>query len=336
VSEVLPKSKSVEILLENKHNGNLVSLISPINKGSPTMFKWDNGLSWAYVGNITDSMKQRVKAAGGAIDGILRFSIQWNDNHDNENDFDAHCIEPTRNEIYFGNKGKQHASSGMLDVDIIAPSRQTKDGVAVENITWSDLRKMPEGVYQLFVHNYRHNGGRSGFSAEVEFDGQIYSFVYNKELRQGEKVYVADVTYSRKAGFSIVEKIPSNLASRKLWNMDTNQFYPVSVVMMSPNYWEQPISDGLEKPVKDGRGNKHYFFMLKGCINPEQPNGFFNEYLKNELLEQKRVFEALGSKMRVQPADDNQLSGLGFSSTQRNELIVKVEGYINRTLKVVF
>jgi len=329
VSEILPTAQNVEILLDNKHSGNLVSLIAPVNKESASMFKWDNNFSWAYKGNITDSMKQRVKAAGGAVDGALRFSIQWNDNHDNENDFDAHCTEPKGNEIYFGNGGRVHPSSGMLDVDITRPSLQTKDGIAVENITWSNRSKMPNGVYKMFVHNYSHNGGKSGFTAEIEFDGQIYSFAYDKELRQGERVQVAEVTKNAEFGtFSIVEKIPSSLASRKLWNLDTNQFHPVQVIMMSPNHWSN-------EEVERGIGNKHFFFMLKGCQNDEQPNGFFNEYLREDLITHKRVFEALGSQMRVAPSED-QLSGLGFSSTQRNELVVKIEGHVNRVIKVVF
>jgi len=325
ISEVLPVAREVEVLLENRHQGNLVSLIAPQNRDAPTMFKWSNGFSWAYVGNITDSMKQRVKALGGDVSGVLRFSIQWNEAGDCEDDLDAHCKEPGGNEIYYGNKRQVHSSSGVLDVDIIQPRRDAPGGVAVENITWSRLDRMPEGAYQLFVHCYNHNGGRSGFTAEVEFDGQIYSFAYNKPLRQGEKVAVADVIYSRRDGFKIVEKIPASMASRKIWGMDTNQFIPVSVIMFSPNYWDE----------QDGIGNKHFFFMLKGCQNPESPNGFFNEYLKNELLPHKRVFEALGAKMRVEPSGD-QLSGIGFSSTQRNSLVVRVTGHVNRTLKVVF
>lgn len=322
VSDILPTAQSIEVLLENQHAANLVSLIAPQDKDALSMFKWSNPFSWAYSGNITDSMKQRVKALGGDVNGVLRFSIQWGPG--NENDFDAHAIEPTRNEIYFAHK-RNHPSSGMLDVDIIRPSSQTKDGIAVENITWSDQNRMPEGTYKLFVHNYSHNGGRDGFTAEVEFNGQVHSFAYNKELRQGERVDVAEVAYSRKSGFSIIEKIPGSMSSRKLWGLDTNQFHSVSVIMMSPNYW-----DGQE-----GIGNRHFFFMLKGCQNEEQPNGFFNEYLKNELLPHKRVFEALGAKMRVEPSPE-QLSGIGFSSTQRNSLVVRVTGHVNRIIKVVF
>ncbi|MCK9571258.1 hypothetical protein M0R72_20080 [Candidatus Pacearchaeota archaeon] len=325
LSDVLPTAQNVEVLLENRHQINLVSLIAPTDKSAPSMFKWNNGFSWGYAGNMADSMKQRVKSLGGDVCGVLRFSIQWNDNHDNENDFDAHCVEANGNEIYFRNKRVVHRSSGMLDVDIIRPSSQTKDGIAVENITWSNLSKMPEGTYQMFVHNYSHNGGRSGFTAEVEFDGQIFSFAYNKELRQSEKVPVADVVYSRRDGFKIIEKIPSSLSSKKLWGLDTQQFHPAQVVMYSPNYWD----------AQDGIGNRHFFFMLKGCQNQESPNGFFNEYLKNDLLEHKRVFEALGSKMRVEPSEE-QLSGDGFSSTQRNALVVRVTGHVSRIVKVVF
>ena len=322
ISDVLPTVREVDVLMQPRLEKNLCSVIAPVNPEAKTMFKWNNGFSWAYSGNMTDSdIRTNVKKAGGRVDGVLRFSIQWNDGSDyDQNDEDAHCIEPSGNEIYYGNKVNRR-TGGNLDVDIIHPISGTP---AVENITWPADHMMEDGVYRFFVHCYSCRGGKSGFRAEIEFDGEVYRFDYAKPLRQGENVSVAEVTL-HKGQFSIQEKLSANssLSSREVWGVKENCFVPVSVIMYSPNYW-----DG-----QNGIGNRHYMFMMNGCVNPETPNGFYNEFLSNELLEHKRVFEALGEKMKVQDTE-NQLSGLGFSSTQHTELIVRVKGNTQRVIRI--
>ncbi|MCM1500495.1 MAG: hypothetical protein NC124_18695 [Clostridium sp.] len=327
IGKVIPTAKEVEVFVENKHDKNFVSMIAPCNKEAKTMFKWNNGLSWAYTGNITDSdMKQNVKAAGGNVDGVLRFSIQWNESGKDNSDLDAHCIEPTGNEIYFGNCRKPSISSlsGQLDIDITQPNTQMPGKASVENITWSDKSRMKSGIYKFFVNQYAARGSK-GFKAEIEFDGEIHSFEYNQPVRGN--VQVAEVILDNNGNFTIKEKLSGNstITSRNIWGVNTNQFVPVSVISYSPNYFDE----------QDGIGHRHLFFFLKDCVNTEEPNGYYNEFLKNELAEHKRVFEALGAKCHVEDTDD-QLSGIGFSMTKRAELIVKVKGATERIMKVKF
>lgn len=327
IDKVLPTAKEIEAFVENKHEKNFVSMIAPVNPDTKTMFKWNNGLSWAYSGNITDSdMKQNVKAAGGNIYGVLRFSIMWNEDQNDNSDLDAHCLEPDGNEIYFGNCRKPAISrcGGQLDVDITHPMEQMREKPSVENITWADMTHMKPGVYKFFVHQY-HNRGSKGFKAEVEFNGEIYAFEYNKPVNRD--IQVAEVTLDMNGNFTITEKLSgiSSVTSREIWGINTNQFVPVSVISYSPNYFDE----------QDGIGHRHLFFFLKDCVNNEEPNGYYNEFLKSDLEKHKRVFEALGAKCHVEDTDD-QLSGIGFSMTKRADLVVKVKGATERVMKIKF
>lgn len=328
IKNVLPVAKELEVYLENKHIQNMVSLIAPEVTDAKTMFKWNNGMSWAYTGNITDSdIKENVKAAGGSVTGVVRFSIQWNDKDGRDNsDLDAHCIEPKGGDhIYFGHR-KSKYTGGELDVDITHPVEQCRNsnGVAVENITFPSKERMIPGTYKFYVNQFSYRGSQ-GFKAEIEVNGEIHSYEYNKPVR--ENVQVAEVILDHAGNFKVVDKLSGNCAtiSKDVWGIKTLQFTPVSVVCYSPNYWDE----------QKGIGHQHLFFMLKDCINPEEPNGYYNEFLKPELEQHRRVFEALGAKAHVKDIDD-QLSGVGFSLTKRNDLIIKVKGATERVLKVKF
>ncbi|AUR92199.1 coil containing protein [Vibrio phage 1.170.O._10N.261.52.C3] len=319
LKDILPKADSIEVLLENKHEKNLMSLIAPVNGCAPCIMKWGNNFSWSYNGDVADSMKDRVKAAGGKVDGDLRFSIQWNDNSDNENDLDAHCIEPDGNVIYYSNKVSRN-TLGNLDIDIMNPYGK----VAVENITYPSRSRMHEGVYTFQIHNFSERGGRN-WSAEVEFEGNIFSFSHEGGMKNNEKITVAKVEYTKKGGFKLLSSLPSNQSSKEVWGLDTKDFHKVDMVMNSPNHW-----DNSQKT-----GNEHLFFVLQGCKNPDDVRGFYNEYLIQDLVPHRKVFEVLASNLKASYSED-QLSGLGFSSTQKNEVTLRVKGSYNRVIKVVF
>lgn len=324
VKNILPDAKEIELYFENKHTPNLMSLIAPINLNAKTMFKWNNNFSWSYNGNVTDSMKETVKAFGGNVNGDLRFSIQWNDTDGKDNnDLDAHCKMPNGH-IYYSDT---RVGCGSLDVDIIRPLEDSRsianNGIAVENIIFTDRNRMEDGTYDLFVNVFSYRNGHSGFKAEIEFDGNIYKYEH-EDVKGLDNIKVATVTL-KNGKFSIKHHLKESESSKEVWGLKTNNFIPINVICYSPNYWDE----------QNGTGNKHLFFMLNNCINDGNPNGFFNEFLDNKLMEHKRVFEALGSKMCVEDSSE-QLSGLGFCTSKRNEVILKVKGNVERIIKVKF
>jgi hypothetical protein len=332
VEKIAPGASNIELMVESRHQSNLMSLIAPKDNNAPSMMKWSNNFTHSYVGNVTDSLREKVKAAGGRVDGVFRFTHSWNEIEPNQSLMDLHVFMPgnshsnrkTHNTYGDGrrvgwNNRKDYESGGVQDVDYV--NQAPKGYIPVENITFPSLAKMPEGKYICKIHNwnYRVSGGRG--KAEIEFNGNLFQYEYPK-TNHHEWITIAEVTL-KNGEFTIEHELDSTSSSREVWGVNTNQFTKVSSLMFSPNFW-----DGQK-----GIGNKHYFFFLDDCKNDGQPRGFYNEFLKDELIPHKRVFEALGGKMRVEPSN-NQLSGLGFSSTQRNNVIVKVEGSFKRIIKI--
>ena len=314
ISSILPKADKIEICPENTHINNMCSIIAPVNADAPNILKWDNNFSWAYKGGFTDAIKENVKSAGGVVEGDLRFSIQWNDGVVNENDLDAHCISPVSH-IYYGSKSGR--CSGNLDVDIINPNRQ----VAVENIIYPSKENMPKGSYQFKVVNYSDRGG-SDFKAQIEIEGTIYN--YEVKGRINKDYNIATVIYTRNT-FEIKHHIPCSESKRVIDGISTKEFNTVSSIMLSPNYW------GENKV-----GNKHYMFLVEGCKNEDTIRGLYNEFLSEDLMKHRKVFDTLGSKLLCQSVE-TQLSGFGFSSTLRNELLTKVvSGNITKLYNIKF
>lgn len=318
IESILPNIDSMEVLFENNHVNNLVSVIAPKDKSAPNILKWNNNFTWSYNGEVADSIKERVKKAGGNVQGDVRASLSWY----NYDDLDLHAVEPGGNEIYFRSK-TSYTTGGTLDVDMNAGGGSTR--TPVENIVWANSKKMREGKYKIFVDNFcKRETTNVGFVVEMEVKGQLYNFVYEKPVRGQEKVTVVEFNYTHKDGVVITNSLPHTKSSVEAWGIKTQEFHKVKMMMNSPNHWDD-----------NEVGNKHWFFILDNCINQEQSRGFYNEFLSNSLTEHRKVFELLGAKLKVEHSS-NQLSGLGFSSTQPATLTCRVKGSFNRTLKIVF
>lgn len=318
IGEVLPQSNNLELMIENNHENSFMSLIAPSEADATPLFKWDNAFSWSYNGEVTDSIKERVKAAGGSVTGDLRCSLSWF----NYDDLDIHLIEPNGNRIMFNNM-KSRDTGGHLDVDMNAGGRSSRN--AVENITFPNKDRMLEGQYHLIIHNYnKRESDNVGFMAEMEFAGNITVFEYAEAVPNRAEVPVATFEYSHKSGIKIIKSLPSNTMSKEVWNINTCKWTKVNMVMSSPNHWDGQTT-----------GNKHWFFILEGCENPDNARGFYNEFLRNDLIEHRKVFEVLSSKLKAAHTE-NQLSGVGFSSTNKNSLLCKVSGSFNRVVKINF
>lgn len=316
IANVLPKATSIEVMMDNGHASNLVSLIAPSDPTALPMFKWGNRFSWSYNGEMADSIKERVKKAGGNVTGDLCCRLAW----EYKDDLDFHMHESSGSHIYFAHR--QSVCGGVLDVD--ANGGNGMMAHPVENIFYRSLATMREGEYSLSVHNFNRRSDGVGFEVEIDIGGQIHSIVYDKVVKNNETVKVAKLRYTKQDGVKLVESLPSTSAVKSVWGVDTNTFQPVDVVMMSPNHW-----DG------EATGNKHYFFMLRGCRNDGKARGFFNEFLNNDLNQHRKVLEMVGSKMKTEESD-HQLSGLGFSSTQKNSLLCRVKGSFTRVVKIIF
>jgi hypothetical protein len=311
IQEVLPKTKQVSVLFDNKVTQNLVSLLTSDDEAGSELFAWPNPFSWAYVDGVADSsIKNKVKLAGGMVDGVeLRVSLSWK----NRDDLDLHLVTPF-GRIYFGSR---QVGGGYLDVDmnVSAPVRG-----AVENIRFKKIPK--DGQYTILVDNYnRRESVDTGCDIEFEILGEVFNFSINGVVGKNQEVAQFWIKDHQLKEVKASGKIIHGSSSKELWEVKTGEFVPVKAITRSPNYWgEQPI------------GAEHFFFFLEGCKTEEAVRPFFNEFLNKSLKEYRKTFEVLAEKLKVQPGND-QLSGLGFSKGRGQTLTVKAD---NRLYELQF
>lgn len=335
MSTILPTCTSVEAFVENRFDGNLVALTTANIPDSKLAFKWNNNFAWTYNGNLAgkSQLAKMVEAKGGRVDGVFRFTHSWNEIEPNKSLMDLHVFMPDCEIPKQGSggpdvKGRRvgwnhridSISGGTQDVDY---TEQAPAGyIPVENITFPSIAKMPEGKYVCMIHNWNFRGTGGRGKAEIECGGQVYQYEYPKTKNQ-EWVLVATVTL-KDGQFTIEHHLPETASSKKLWNLDSNQFHKVNLVCLSPNFWGD-----------NNTGNKHFMFMLENCKSDIALRSFHTEFLNGDLLEHRKVMEVLGETTKLEPAA-KQLCGLGFNATVNDELIVKLSGSHKRTIKIKF
>lgn len=312
LNEVVPKAQSIDLLVENKHAGNFMSLTAPVDPLAGRLFKWDNNFAWSYDGEVADSVKARVKRAGGNISATMRVSLAWY----NYDDLDIHCQAPGYGHIYFGDK------CGVLDVDMNAYGLRSRE--PVENLAFTGALR--NGDYKVWVNQFNCREHKdTGFEIEIEHAGQLRRFSYPKRVVGDIQCFTIKVANGTISEVEVQNHLIAGNAEQDKWGVKTETLVPVDTLMASPNHWDGQAT-----------GNKHWFFMLKGCKNPEPVRGIYNEFLKGELEPHRKVFELLGARTKCPPAD-KQLSGIGFSSTRKDQATVVVKGQtINRAYQIHF
>jgi hypothetical protein len=308
--DILPDTKAVQLYVDNSLLGNFVSMTAPVHEDVEPLFRWGNNFGWSYEGNVADSIKDKVKRAGGTVDNVaMRVSLAWW----NTDDLDLHCIDPSGNHIYYGNK------SGVLDVDMNVRG-ETRE--PVENMRW--LRAPRDGLYKVYVNNFtKRESVDTGFVVEIESALGLETLRYDKAVGNKKDQPVADIAV--KSGkierIKIADGINAGAVSQEWWGLKTLDLVRVNAIVLSPNYWDGSAT-----------GNKHWFFILEGCRNPLPARGIYNEFLHPRLEKHRKVFEVLGDKTKC-PAINEQMSGVGFSSTRKDKATVVASG---RPYTIVF
>ena len=307
----LGTARSLEILPNESLNTSQVVLTAPLYDDSPSMFSWGNSIGWAYVGSdTTDAIRERVKSAGGNVEGDIRVSLAWH----NGDDLDLHAVinDNRARKIYYGNK---RSSGGTLDVDMNNGRINKVD--PVENIYWTDKREFPRHV-EFYVDQYRKRSNSNvGFDLQVVIGGSTTVYRYDKPVTRNEQPFVILENINNVISITGM----SDSLTKVSESTNASDFVHVDSVFLSPNFWGNSAS-----------GNKHYIFQTKDFEIDQPVRGFFNEYLEPSLKEHRKVFEIMGQKTKISDSMESAVRGYGFSVDSGKEFVVRVNG--NKLYKV--
>ena len=204
--------------MKNQHQHNFVSLTAPIDFDETRLFKWGNPFAWSYAGNVTDSIKERVKRAGGNTGAPLRVSLAWF----NKDDLDLHSVSP-HGHVFFADR------KGILDVDMNAGFGTSRE--PVENQSW-DAPK--DGLYKIVVNQYNQRETiDTGFTLEVECNnGEVNQWSYDRPVKGQLEVMQFYVVKGRVERMQVTKDLVLGSASRERWGVATEQYVKVNTVLL--------------------------------------------------------------------------------------------------------
>lgn len=303
VRTVLPNAENIEAKVDNSNR--LMALITASDETSENILQWNNTFSWYYHGGIDGEIKKRVEQAGGKYENNeIRCSLIW----ENYTDLDLHCYTPRDRHIFFGDK---RFDNGWLDVDMNAGSGRTLK--PVENIRFESGAL--EGRYKFKVHNYSdRNNGDNPYKVELEINGQVYTCEGNANRNYDEVAFEFD--YIKGQAPRMIRGGANSVSTSSNWNL-SNEFVKVNAITTSPNVW------GDNKVTRAG---EHIFFLLDGCkdLSEGKGRGFFNEMLKSEFREIRKVLESYTASTPIENIEDATACGLGFNKDSEWNLTLKV------------
>jgi hypothetical protein len=182
----------------------------------------------------------------------------------------------------------------------------------VENLAFTELRN---GVYEVWVNQYRRRETTDfGFAIEYEYAGAVHQYSYDRALADRQDVPYFKFHVAGGELVTVETPLVGGAASQEKWGVKTETLVPVALVTYSPNFWGT-----------NAVGAKHLIFGLKGCKNPGATRGLFNEFLRGDLEQHRKVFEVLASKAKCAFADE-QISGVGFTAARGDTVTVVVDG----------
>jgi hypothetical protein len=302
ISEVVPVAKGIELFMQANMKGNLCNIITQEDASAKSIHPWGNGSTWSYNGDVADAVMERVKEEGGVSDAENCVTLHW----DYKDDLDISLRTPTGT-VHFGNK---RGNGCELDVDMNVQSGSASDN-AVENIFFHGA--VPTGSYTVIVNNYHRRTSGRGFGLRVSNSEGVTNYKYDDVLANQKSVRC--LTFNGIGGkmtdLAVMDNnvVETEGTKQEVWNLTTQTYVPVDMVMLSPNFWEGKR-----------HGHKHTMFMLRDCKNPESVRSFYNEQLIGELQKDRKVMQVVGGRMRVAYSDE-QMAGVGFSESKKDATV---------------